>query len=97
MQLVICCAIPEVVISLLHETSLMVQVRSFLTTTTLKSDGFGVDHQQKGHICDVSAGIKEDGEGTARGQQIEKPPGNPMVEQELITLHVPLCSNLVFK
>lgn len=65
--------------------------QKFPYATTLKSDGFGVDHQQKGHICDVSAGIKEDGEGTARGQQIEKPPGDPMVEQELITMHVPLC------
>lgn len=98
MQNVICCAIPEVVISLLHGTSLMVEVRSFLAT---KWDGFGVDHQQKGHICDVEsaglAGIKENGEGTARDQQTEKPPGDPMVEQELITMHAPLCSNLVLK
>lgn len=81
----------------LHEASLRVQVRRFLSTATLKWDVFGVDHQQKGHICDVSAGIKEDGEGTARGKQMEKPPGDPMVEQELVTMHVSLCSNSVFK
>lgn len=65
MQQVVHCAIAKVVKSLLHEASLMVQVRSFLTTANLKCDGFGVYHQQKGHICDVSAGIKEGGEGTA--------------------------------
>lgn len=50
---------------LLHEASSMVQVRSFLSTSNLKCDSFGDDHQQKGHICDLSAIIKEGGEGTA--------------------------------
>lgn len=77
---VVQCASAGVVTSLLHETSLMVQVRSFLSTATLKWEVFGVDHQQKGHICDVSAGIKEDGEGTARGKQMVKPPDDPVVE-----------------
>lgn len=77
MQQVVHCAMTKAVTSLLREASLMVQVRSFLSTTTLKWDVFGVDHQQKGHVSDVSAGIKEDGEGTARGQQMEKPPGDP--------------------
>lgn len=50
---------------LLHEASSMVQVRSFPSTSNLKCDSFGDDHQQKGHICDLSAIIKEGGEGTA--------------------------------
>lgn len=50
----------------------MVHVRSFFFTATLNGDVFGVDHQQKGHICDAPAGIKEGGEGTARGKQMEK-------------------------
>ena len=90
-------AIAKGVTSLLCEGSLTVQVRSFFSTATLQWDGFGVDHQQKGHICDVLAGVKEDGEGTARGKQMEKPPGNPTVEQELVTVSVSLCSNSVFK
>lgn len=97
MQQDVHCAAAKVVTSLLHKASLMIQARSFLPTATLKWDGFGVDHHQKGHICDVSAGIKEDREGTARGKQMEKPPGNPMVEQELVTMHVSLCSDSVLK
>lgn len=55
-----------------------VPARSVLSTGTLRWGAFGVDRQQKGHICDdVSAGIKEDREGTARGKQMEKPPGDP--------------------
>lgn len=70
MQQVGRCAVAKVVMLLLRKASLMVQVRSCLSTAILKWDGFGVDHQQKGHVCDVSAGIKE-GEGTARGKQME--------------------------
>lgn len=81
---------------------LMVPLRSLLSTATLKWGVFGVDRQQKGHICDdVSAGIKEHREGTARGKQMEKPPGDPRVEQGLVTTACPSavmwCSSKVAK
>lgn len=93
---------PAGVPSLLHRASLMVPARSLLSTATLRWGVFGVDQQQKGHICDdVSAGIKEDREGTARGKQMEKLPGDPRVEQGLITTTCPpavmWCSSKVAK
>lgn len=98
----LCAAGPSRAMALLHGASLMVPARSLLSTATLKWGVFGVDWQQKGHICDdVSAGIKEDREGTARGKQMEKPPGDPRVEQGLVTTTCPSavmwCSSKVAK
>lgn len=59
------------------------------------------DSKKGTFVMMVSAGIKEDREGTARGKQVEKPPGDPRVEQRLVTTTCPSavmwCSSKVAK